>query len=313
MSSTDNQSPNKARRRTTGGCWVIFLIAVVGCACAFLNASTVNLKNGGHLSILWASDAKNESLLVETSSSTSTPTSAACECIHPPQWTAQSGQDKFLFETIFDRQDLCCKGFFIEFGARDGIAHSNTFPFEANMGWAGLMFELDPNEYKKLEQNRPGASIIKGAVCPSSAGKEITVLLSKISGHSGSLGQYEETRLRNEREKTVVKCYNLAEELHARKIHRVDYMTMDTEGSEVDLVVDFPWDDFDIRVVQIEQLVASRYPSQAGKKEKIIEHMLSHNYEFFKNYVVAPGDTDDLMFIRNLPFNASTATGRRLI
>jgi hypothetical protein len=33
------------------------------------------------------------------------------------------------------------------------------------------------------------------------------------------------------------------------------HMTIDTEGSELDLVLDFPWNDFDGRVVQIEQLV----------------------------------------------------------
>jgi hypothetical protein len=44
-----------------------------------------------------------------------------------------------------------------------------------------------------------------------------------------------------------------------RDMHTVDYMTVDTERSEVDIVLDFPWDDFDIRVVQIEQLVSEKY------------------------------------------------------
>jgi FkbM family methyltransferase len=238
----------------------------------------------------------------------STSSTETCNCIYPDKWTAQAGQDKFLFERILEQQGLCCKGVFVEFGARNGIEHSNTYAFETYMGWKGLMFELDPREYGKLEQNRPGASIGLGAVCPSGL-KEISVLLSTISGHSGALDQYEEQRLKNVREKTVVKCYNLAEELRMRGMHRVDYMTIDTEGSEVEIVLDFPWDDFDIRVVQIEQLVASKYPGQAGKKEKITEHMLSHGYELFQVYVVGRGDTDDLMFTRNLPLN-DTSTSR---
>lgn len=88
-----------------------------------------------------------------------------------------------------------------------------------------------------------------------------------------------------------------------RNVHRVDYMTIDTEGSEVDIVQDFPWNEFDVRVVQIEQLVAARYPAQAGRKENIIQHMENHGYKLLAVYPVAKFDTDDLIFIRNIDVN----------
>jgi Methyltransferase FkbM domain len=83
---------------------------------------------------------------------------------------------------------------------------------------------------------------------------------------------------------------------------RVDYMTIDTEGSELEIVLDFPWNDFDIRVIQIEQLVEKRYPAQAGKKQAIIQHLTSSkfNYKLLGVYEVARDDTDDLIFARNL-------------
>ncbi len=81
---------------------------------------------------------------------------------------------------------------------------------------------------------------------------------------------------------------------------RVDYMTIDTEGSELDIIKDFPWHEFDIRVVQIEQLNKILYPAQAGKKEEIINHMQQVGYELLSVYEVAKHDTDDLMFTRNL-------------
>lgn len=223
-----------------------------------------------------------------------------CQCTMPDKWYAQSGQDKFLFERLFFQQGLCCKGVFVEFGALNGIDHSNTYAFEHYMGWKGLMFEIDPNVYVDLERNRPSADIIIGAVCPSGE-SNITVLLSVYGGFSGSIKQYEETRRNTKRNETVVKCYNLADELRKRGMMRVDYLTMDTEGSEVDLVLDFPWDDFDVRMVQIEQLNEGKYTGQVGKKDKIIQHMLSHGYELYNVFVVASDDTDDLMFVRNLP------------
>ena len=223
-----------------------------------------------------------------------------CQCSIPKTWYAQTGQDQFLFQRLFLQQDLCCTGTFVEFGARDGIFHSNTFAFEHYMGWKGLLFELDPKEYETLEHNRPGATVIKGAVCPSGQ-SNVTVIISHFGGFSGLWDQYEQTRLYAAKEMTTATCYTLANELHQRGMTRVDYMTIDTEGSELDLVLDFPWDEFDVRVVQIEQLDEVKFHGQVGKKEKLLEHMMSHGYKLYNAFVVAMGDTVDLILVRNLP------------
>jgi Methyltransferase FkbM domain len=103
-------------------------------------------------------------------------------------------------------------------------------------------------------------------------------------------------------------CHHLATELRKRNMHRIDYMTIDTEGSEPEIIQDFPWHEFDVRVVQIEQLVASKYRSQKGKKELVIQHMEQCGYTLFSVFPVSPNDTDDLIFIRNtlLPNNKNT-------
>lgn len=77
-------------------------------------------------------------------------------------------------------------------------------------------------------------------------------------------------------------------------------MTIDTEGSELALVEDFPWDEFDIRVVQIEQLVEQRYKAQAGRKDKIIQHLEKHGYKLLSLYTVELNDTDDIIMTRNI-------------
>ena len=55
----------------------------------------------------------------------------------------------------------------------------------------------------------------------------------------------EPTRKYNVNHTTTVQCYNLADELRENKMHRVDYMTIDTEGSEIEIVEDFPWHQFE--------------------------------------------------------------------
>jgi hypothetical protein len=112
-----------------------------------------------------------------------------CECVLPKRWTAQAGQDRYLYERIFSQQSLCCNGTFVEFGARNGIEHSNTYPFEKFMGWKGLLFEVDPREYPNLKRNRNHSHVISGPVCPSTM-SNVTIILSQLPGWTGPQGSY---------------------------------------------------------------------------------------------------------------------------
>ena len=103
------------------------------------------------------------------------------------------------------------------------------------------------------------------------------------------------------RDTKAFQCHHLAKELKLRNMYRIDYMTIDTEGSEPEIVIDFPWNDFDVRVVQIEQLLASAFPSQNGKKEMIIAHLESFGYRLLSEFPVGSGKTThDLIFTRNV-------------
>ena len=77
-------------------------------------------------------------------------------------------------------------------------------------------------------------------------------------------------------------------------------MTIDTEGSELELVLDFPWNDFDVRVVQVEQLSEIKYSSQKGRKDAIIRHLEQYEYKLLSVYEVEPDDTDDLILTRHV-------------
>ena len=68
--------------------------------------------------------------------------------------------------------------------------------------------------------------------------------------------------------------------------------------AQVAIVEDFPWREFNIKLVQIEQLDERGYPAQRGKKARVIRRMTSVGYRMVKNYTVAEGDTEDLIFVR---------------
>ena len=69
---------------------------------------------------------------------------------------SQAGQDRWIFENLMasNVEDVRNRGgFFIEFGARDGAEHSNTYFFEHFLGWNGLLIEASPSELGNILQN----------------------------------------------------------------------------------------------------------------------------------------------------------------
>ena len=63
---------------------------------------------------------------------------------------SQISQDLWvLYETNFKRQ-----GYFVEFGAADGLKWSNTYILEKSFGWSGIVAEPNPVFHEALRRHR---------------------------------------------------------------------------------------------------------------------------------------------------------------
>jgi hypothetical protein len=72
---------------------------------------------------------------------------------------AQIAQDLFVLSELGFKKS----GFFVEFGATDGVQLSNTHLLETEFSWTGILAEPGRNWHKELEKNR-NASIEKDCV-----------------------------------------------------------------------------------------------------------------------------------------------------
>lgn len=63
---------------------------------------------------------------------------------------SQLGQDLWVLERSGDNTG----GFFLEFGATDGVLLSNTGLLEQHFGWHGLCAEPNPRFFPQLQANR---------------------------------------------------------------------------------------------------------------------------------------------------------------
>lgn len=166
---------------------------------------------------------------------------------------SEHGQDKYLAENVFPGKR---GGVFVEFGAIDGIITSNTLYFEKEMGWIGLCVEPIPEQFDKLRRNR-------GCFCENYAisdklGKAKFVVVEDVVGWSG-IYETIEPQHRNRitengsslREIQVV-TIPIARLLRKYRFFEIDYMTIDTEGNEEKIIRSFPFDEFNVKVFDIE-------------------------------------------------------------
>jgi FkbM family methyltransferase len=183
---------------------------------------------------------------------------------------AQLYQDMWvLFET-----GLQVDGFFVEFGAADGVAHSNTLLLE-HLGWSGVLAEPNPAMARPLANNR-SAAIDMRCVWKKS-GDELEFLVTKDPEFSALVGlslpdQHTGTE-RGDGAVTKVTTVALAELLADHDAPQViDYLSVDTEGTEYEILGAFDFSSRKIRLLSIEH---NNRPIEAD----IDQLMVANGYE----------------------------------
>jgi hypothetical protein len=206
---------------------------------------------------------------------------------------SQGGQDRFLWERLFEKADPGEDGFFVEFGARGGVYDSNTYFFEKQKRWHGLLLEAVPGEQKSIGSDRPRAAALDGGVCETDSKVRFG---AAEKGWSGRLDQYDSKRARVAGLTAATfeaACFTLATLCDLFGVRRIDYMSVDTEGSELLALRGFPWKAVDVGVVGVE--VVTGNAERAAKQAELYAYMASVGYAVFAEYKFAK-DTMDVFF-----------------
>jgi FkbM family methyltransferase len=148
-------------------------------------------------------------------------------------------------------------GYFVDVGAHDGISLSNT-KFLEDLGWDGICIEPHPNVFSKLRQNRK-CKCVNCAIWE----KDTIVNFLSMSGYTEMLsGIYESydprhyNRINNELKRFGGSSEMI--EIFAKRFENVvdqkniDFLSIDTEGSELKILDQINFDLFDIKLICIE-------------------------------------------------------------
>jgi FkbM family methyltransferase len=168
---------------------------------------------------------------------------------------SQAGQDEYLDRAVFNRAR---GGVFVEIGAYDGIAGSNTLFFEMCRGWRGLLVEASPS-LQSMASNRRRSPCIAVAVAPEAGEAEFLEVTSgylQMGGLVRHMGASERQAIDDNRQADSrvirVPTRPLADILREHGLRHVDYLSIDVEGAEQAILECFPFDAFDIQVWSIE-------------------------------------------------------------
>lgn len=169
---------------------------------------------------------------------------------HGASSQAQLFQDLFVLFMLRGKRN----GFFVEFGATNGVEVSNTYLLETKCGWSGILAEPARIWHEALDTNRK-AKIDHRAVWNES-GKTLTFNeveaadLSTIAAFSDSDEHREKRRSGKNYDVESVSLNDLLAFHDAPK--KIDYMSVDTEGSELEILRHFDFDRYDVSVFTVE-------------------------------------------------------------
>lgn len=171
---------------------------------------------------------------------------------HATSSAAQLCQDLWvLWETGSKRE-----GFFVEFGATNGRDISNTWLLENRYGWNGILAEPFSRWHAQLAANRR-ARIDHRCVWKESGQELQFVASAEMPEYSGLEARafddsHAAMRARSG-ERVLVQSVSLNDLLreHDAPSH-IDYLSIDTEGSELDILQAFDFDRHRIDLISVE-------------------------------------------------------------
>jgi FkbM family methyltransferase len=184
--------------------------------------------------------------------------------------TSQLGQDLFIMSELNFKKN----GYFVEFGATNGIDLSNTYFLEKYLNWQGIVAEPVHSYHHKLKANR-NCNIDTKCVWSKTwqildfAETEYT----ELSTLTSCIGRDFHKDTRKKHVSYKVETISLLDLLKAHNAPKyIDYLSVDTEGSEFEILEAFDFTAYDIKVITVEH-------NYNAYREKIYNLLIAQGYQ----------------------------------
>ena len=175
---------------------------------------------------------------------------------------SQYGQDQVAYELLKKPEN----GTFVDIGANDGVTFSNSLFFE-KLNWTGVCIEPNPVVFQKLASTR-SCEFLNVCISETDSIVDFMVvegpshMLSGISSFMDSkhLQRIDREIAANGGQKKLIKINAISPETLTKNysIKQIDYLSIDTEGCEIEILKKFDFSEINVRVINVEN--GSRTP-----------------------------------------------------
>ena len=183
---------------------------------------------------------------------------------------SQLKQDLFVLSELGFKRN----GYFVEFGATNGLYLSNTYLLEKKFGWLGIVAEPLKSKYAELIRNR-SCHIEDKCVWKNSG--ELLKFLEANDQDLSTIFEYQDKDLHRESRKNgqisdveTISLNDLLKKYNAPRL--IDYLSIDTEGSEFEILSNFNFEKYEFRVITVEH-------NYTNQREAIYNLLTSFGYK----------------------------------
>ncbi len=198
----------------------------------------------------------------------------------------QSGQDAWLESNVFKGKR---GGTFVEIGGFDGVTGSNCLYFEVFRGWSGLLIEPSPALHAKAAESRRCPCL-----CVAVADKDGEAVFLDVREGLTQMGGLRETLTpgalgaitSNPKTTSVeikVPTRTLGGIVEENGLTQIDYISLDVEGGELNVLAGFPFD----------RVAVTAWTIENSRDAKEINDLMTA-----KGYRLAEVLGDDLVYLR---------------
>jgi|AntRauTorcE11897_2_1112592.scaffolds.fasta_scaffold27820_2 FkbM family methyltransferase len=182
---------------------------------------------------------------------------------------SQLGQDDWVLKSIK-------KGFFVEVGAHDGLTFSNTVRLEEN-GWKGLCVEPQPELFDKLSKCRQ--CDVSNLAVHGKSGEKVQFQCSDLYG--GMVEHLSHADATNFPGPIIeVETITLDDLLTKHNCpQKIDYISVDTEGNEMEILNVFPFHKWDVERWTIEHNDHTR--GNTKRSDELTELFTKNGYKSY--------------------------------
>ena len=160
-------------------------------------------------------------------------------------------------------------------GADDGENYSNSMFFEVFRHWSGILIEPNQESFAKMAQLERKSLLLNTCISSTNLSEPFTFVTNPFEGHNtnflGGISEFLEITLDGVMQakyeqhfaggdmyqpvEQTIRCTPLID-LIPEDVVVIDYLSLDTEGSELNILKNIQFDQIEIRVISIDVSVS---------------------------------------------------------